>query len=171
MTYAGQATALRAPLYPLTLGQLDLIFGSYSLLMMRIMQVVVAILTAWVCAQTAAQLWGKNSRWATFGVAIFMPTLLFFTPQILTETFAAFFMSLFLYFLVRPGGQDEWSSLVVRSMRWSFNAATIQYDFCAIRGSFGCFTNAGQREEYRARADSRRSRCRDCVTVDCEKYS
>ena len=49
MAYVGQATALRAPLYPLILGLLDLIFGSYSLLIMRIVQVFVAILTAWVC--------------------------------------------------------------------------------------------------------------------------
>jgi len=35
MAYVGQATALRAPLYPLILGLLDLIFGSYSLLIMR----------------------------------------------------------------------------------------------------------------------------------------
>ncbi len=56
LTYVGQPTALRAPLYPLMLGVLDFVFGSYSLLMMRIVQVVVAILTAWVCAQTAGQL-------------------------------------------------------------------------------------------------------------------
>lgn len=112
MTYVGQATALRGPLYPLMLGFLDVIFGSYSLLVMRIVQVVIAILTAWVCAQAAVQLWSKNSKWATFGMAMFIPTLLFFTPQILTETFAAFFVSLFLYFLVRRDRKDEWHSLV-----------------------------------------------------------
>jgi 4-amino-4-deoxy-L-arabinose transferase-like glycosyltransferase len=94
------------------LGVLDFVFGSYSLLMMRIVQVVVAILTAWVCAQTAGQLWGEDSKWATFGFAMFMPTLLFFTPQILTEIFAAFFVALFLYFLVHPDRKEDWKSLV-----------------------------------------------------------
>ena len=112
MTYVGQATALRAPLYPLMLGFFDVIFCCYSLLMMRIAQVVVAVLTAWVCAQTAVQLWGKNSEWATFGLAMLLPTLLFFTPQILTEIFTAFFVSLFLYLLVRPDWEDEWKSFV-----------------------------------------------------------
>ncbi len=112
LTYVGQATAFRAPLYPMVLGLLDLTFGSYSLLIMRIVQVVVAILTAWVCAQTAAHLWGEDSQWATFGLAMFIPTLLFFTPQILTETFTAFFVSLFVYFLVRTDREDEWKSLV-----------------------------------------------------------
>ena len=120
LTYVGQATALRAPLYPLMLASLDLVFGSWSLLIMRIVQVVAAILTAWVCAQTAVQLWGEDSKWTVFGLAMFMPTLLFFTPQILTETFTALLVSLFLYFLVRVDGEvdqkvdrkEEWKSLV-----------------------------------------------------------
>jgi len=112
MAYVGQATALRAPLYPLILGLLDLIFGSYSLLIMRIVQVFVAILTAWVCGQAAVQLWGEDAKWVTFGLAMCIPTLLFFTPQIQTEIFTAFFVSLFLYFLVRPDREDEWKSIV-----------------------------------------------------------
>ncbi len=112
MTYAGQPTALRAPLYPLILGVMDLVFDSNSLLIMRIIQFVIAILTAWVCAQTAMELWGKDAKWASFGLAIFMPTLLFFTPQILTETFTAFLVSLFLYFLVRADQENSSTSLV-----------------------------------------------------------
>jgi len=112
MTYVGQATALRAPLYPLMLSLLDLIFGSYSLLIMRIVQVVLAILTAWVCGRTAVQLWGEDAKWVTFGFAMCVPTLLFFTPQIQTEIFTAFFVSLFFYFLVRPDREHEWKSLV-----------------------------------------------------------
>ena len=112
MAYVGQATALRAPLYPLILGLLDLIFGSYSLLIMRIVQVFVAILTAWMCGQAAVQLWGEDAKWVTFGLAMCIPTLLFFTPQIQTEIFTALFVSLFLYFLVRPDREDEWKSIV-----------------------------------------------------------
>jgi len=64
MAYVGQATALRAPLYPLILGLLDLIFGSYSLLIMRIVQVFVPILTAWVCGQRQPAL-GRSAKWVT----------------------------------------------------------------------------------------------------------
>jgi 4-amino-4-deoxy-L-arabinose transferase-like glycosyltransferase len=94
------------------LGLLDLIFGSYSLLIMRIVQVYISILTAWVCGQAAAQLWGEDAKWVTFGLAMCIPTLLFFTPQIQTEIFTAFFVSLFLYFLVRPDREDEWKAIV-----------------------------------------------------------
>lgn len=112
LSYFGQATAIRPPLYPLMLGGLNIVFGSYSLLVMRIVQVIAAVVTSWICAQTAVQLWGENSKWATFGFAMFMPTLLFFTPQILTEIFAAFFASLFLYFLVHFDREEDWKSLV-----------------------------------------------------------
>jgi 4-amino-4-deoxy-L-arabinose transferase-like glycosyltransferase len=112
LTYVGQPTALRAPLYPLMLGFLDRFFGSYSLLVMRFVQFIAAVLTAFFCAETAAQLWGRNSKWTTFALTLFMPTLLFFTPQILTETFTACFVSLFLYFLVQARSKESWMPLV-----------------------------------------------------------
>lgn len=100
MAYVGQPTALRAPLYPLLLAALKLGFGGQALLVMRFIQLVVAVLTAWVCSKTAARLWDEAAKWPAFTVAICAPTLLFFTTQIITETFTAFFVSLFVFFLL-----------------------------------------------------------------------
>ncbi len=107
LAYVGQPTALRAPLYPLLLSMLDSIFGPNALLAMRVLQFVVAILTALVCAKTAAILGGKQSQRIAFALALSMPTLLFFTAQILTETFAAFLVSIFFYFLVRTIKEEK----------------------------------------------------------------
>lgn len=101
MAYVGQPTALRAPLYPLLLAALKLALGGQALLTMRFIQLVAAVLTAWVCSKTAMRLWGKAAKWPAFAAAICVPTLLFFTTQIITETFTAFFVSIFVFFLLR----------------------------------------------------------------------
>lgn len=101
MNYLGQPTALRAPLYPLMLAATKLLFGFHFLLVMRLVQVGAAMATAWICGKTAAQLCGGNAWWPAMTVAICAPTLLFFNSQILTESFAAFFVSLFLFFLAK----------------------------------------------------------------------
>ena len=112
MAYVGQPTALRAPLYPLMLAALEAIFASHYLLIMRFIQSLLGVLTAWVCAKTAGQLWNEQAKWLAFAVAICVPTLLFFTTQIITETFAAFFVSLFLYFLVQYSANEKWNALI-----------------------------------------------------------
>lgn len=99
--YVGQPTAFRPPLYPLLLSLLYLTVPANALLVMRSFQFVVAILTALVCAKTAALLCDKHSQRIAFALALSMPTLLFFAAQILTETLAAFVISLFFYFAVR----------------------------------------------------------------------
>jgi len=112
MSYVGQPTALRAPLYPLMLAALESPSVSHYLLIMRLVQFVIAILTAAVCAKTAQQLCGNPAKWLAFAIAICTPTLLFFTTQILTEIFTAFLVSLFLYFLVRYSASQRWTPLI-----------------------------------------------------------
>jgi 4-amino-4-deoxy-L-arabinose transferase-like glycosyltransferase len=112
MAYVGQPTALRAPLYPLMLAALEAIFASHYLLIMRLIQSFLSVLTAWICAKTAGQLWNEEAKWPAFAVAICVPTLLFFATQIITETFAALFVSLFLYFLVQYSVNEEWNALI-----------------------------------------------------------
>ena len=111
MAYVGQPTALRAPLYPLMLAALEAIFASHYLLIMRLIQSLLGVLTAWICAKTAGQLWNEQAKWPVFAVAICLPTLLFFATQIVTETFAAFFVSLLLYFLVQYSANEKWNAL------------------------------------------------------------
>ena len=112
MAYVGQPTALRAPFYPLMLAGLEAIFASHYLLIMRLIQSLLAVLTAWICAKTAGQLWNVQAKWPAFAAAICLPTLLFFTTQIITEIFAAFFVSLFLYFLVQYSANEKWVALI-----------------------------------------------------------
>jgi len=112
MAYVGQPTALRAPLYPLMLAALEAIFASHYLLIVRVVQSLLAVLSAWICAKTARQLWNEQAKWPAFAVAICTPTLLFFTTQITTEIFAAFFVSLFLYFLVQYSANENWNALI-----------------------------------------------------------
>lgn len=112
MAYVGQPTALRAPLYPLLLAALEALFASHYLLVVRLIQSLLAILSAWVCGKTARELWNEQSKWPAFAVAICTPTLLFFTTQIITETFAAFLVFLFLYFLVQYSANEKWNALI-----------------------------------------------------------
>lgn len=101
LTYVGQPTALRPPLYPLILSFFDFSFGSHAFLLMRILQFAVALFTGIVCAEMAGQLWDRHSKPIAFALAFSIPTLLFFTMQILTETLAAFSVCLFLYCSIR----------------------------------------------------------------------
>jgi len=112
MAYVGQPTALRAPLYPLVLAGLEALFASHYLLILRVIQSLLSVLSAWVCAKTARQLWNEQAKWPAFAVAICTPTLLFFTTQITTESFAAFFVILFLYFLVQFSANEKWDALI-----------------------------------------------------------
>ncbi|MGH9575611.1 MAG: hypothetical protein ACRD40_19040 [Candidatus Acidiferrales bacterium] len=99
--YVGQPTALRPPLYPLLLSVLNLTLGANALLAMRMFQFFIAILTALMCAKTVSIIGGKHAQRIAFAIALSMPTLLFFTTQILTEALAAFLVSCFFYFAVR----------------------------------------------------------------------
>jgi 4-amino-4-deoxy-L-arabinose transferase-like glycosyltransferase len=112
MAYVGQPTALRAPLYPLLLAALRFAFGSQSLLVMRFLQFLGAILAAWLCAKTAVLLWNKQSQWPAFAIALCVPTLVFFTSQILTESFTALLVAAFLYYLARYNQNEDSASLV-----------------------------------------------------------
>jgi 4-amino-4-deoxy-L-arabinose transferase-like glycosyltransferase len=112
MAYVGQPTALRAPLYPLLLAGFEALFASHYLLILRLIQSLLSVLSAWVCAKTARLLWNEQAKWPAFAVAMRIPTLLFFTTQITTESFAAFFIRLFLYFLVQFSADEKWNALI-----------------------------------------------------------
>ena len=112
MSYAGQPTALRAPLYPLLLAALRVVFHGQSLLVMRFLQFLAAIFTAWLCGKTAKLIWNELAKWPAFALALCAPTLVFFTSQILTETFTALLVVAFVYFLARYALKEDWGALV-----------------------------------------------------------
>jgi 4-amino-4-deoxy-L-arabinose transferase-like glycosyltransferase len=67
----------------------------------RILQLLAGILTAWICGRIAGEIWGRDAaRWC-FALVLLFPTLIYFTGEILTETFASLMTALFLFFLVR----------------------------------------------------------------------
>jgi len=107
MTYAGQPTALRAPLYPMFLALVEFFFRGHYLLAVRILQLAIGILTALVCSRAAERLWGKKVKELAFALPLSLPTLIFFAPQILTETVAAFFVACFLYFLIQECTEES----------------------------------------------------------------
>ncbi len=145
MSYVGQPTALRAPLYPLLLAGLRIAFGSQSLLAMRFLQFLGAILTAWISAGTAVLLWSKQSKWPAFAIALCVPTLVFFTSQILTESFTALLVTAFLFYLARYNQNEDSRSLVAMGvcsgllllLRFNSLFIPVVAAFAAIRVPFG----------------------------------
>jgi 4-amino-4-deoxy-L-arabinose transferase-like glycosyltransferase len=112
MSYVGQPTALRAPMYPLLLAALRFVFDGQSLFAMRWIQLLAALATAWICGKTAGLLSSKEAQWPAIALALCAPTLVFFTSQILTETFTALLVATFLYFLASYTFQEETAAMV-----------------------------------------------------------
>jgi len=100
-SYVGQPSAFRPPLYPILLDGAHLTFGEHYIFAVRVLQLVAGIGMAWLCAVIAQEIWGVRSRNWCFALALIFPTLVYFTGEILTETFASFMAVLFLLFLVR----------------------------------------------------------------------
>jgi hypothetical protein len=94
------------------LAVLNVTFASHALLAMRIIQLGVAVATALIVARTAVLLWGEDAKWITFAFTLFLPTLLFFTPQILTETFTACGVATFVYYLVKEYLEPGWTPVL-----------------------------------------------------------
>jgi 4-amino-4-deoxy-L-arabinose transferase-like glycosyltransferase len=101
LTYYGQPSAFRPPAYPILLATCHYLFGANYLGAIRLLQFIAGLATAWMCARTAEELWGPRVFRKCFVLTLFFPTLLYFTGEILTETFAAFLASCFFYLLVR----------------------------------------------------------------------
>jgi 4-amino-4-deoxy-L-arabinose transferase-like glycosyltransferase len=128
LTYSGQPTAFRAPLYPILLAAAHWIFGAHYLFFIRLLQFAAGIAAAYICSKAARQIWGKSAGRIAFAVALCFPTLVFFTSEILTEEIVAFLTALFLYFLVRehfPANHSEVGMGISSglSMLFRFNAA------------------------------------------------
>ena len=100
-SYYGEPSAFRPPLYPLLLAGIQLLVGSKYLIVVRILQFLAGCVTAWICARVAKTLAGSDAARLCFLLVLFFPTLLYFTGEVLTETFAALLTSLFWCFLVR----------------------------------------------------------------------
>jgi 4-amino-4-deoxy-L-arabinose transferase-like glycosyltransferase len=100
-SYVGQPSAFRPPIYPLILAGAHFAIGKNYLFGIRVLQLLAGIFTAWICARIACEIWGRDAASWCFALVLLFPTLVYFTGEILTETFASLLTALFLFFLVR----------------------------------------------------------------------
>jgi len=98
--YAGQPSAFRPPGYPLLLAGSQLLFGSQYITAIRYLQLVIGLLTIFICARISSRISGSEAERLTTIVGLFLPTLIFFTAQLLTECASTFLTALFLWLLV-----------------------------------------------------------------------
>ena len=70
---------------------LHFLVGPYYLLGMRVVQFIAGIVTAWLCALVSRRHWDPQAAFRAFTLVMIFPTLVFFTGEILTESFAALY--------------------------------------------------------------------------------
>jgi hypothetical protein len=123
LSYAGMPTALRPPLYPLFLALGQLIAGEHYRLLIRLTQFVAGVLLAIVSARISKKLGGSAA--ITFAVALAVPTLVFFSAEILSETLAALIVTAFFYVVVRAACPVWVGAVIGVGMLERFNLATL----------------------------------------------
>lgn len=107
LTYAGQPTALRPPLYPLLLAGFHVVFGSHYLVAMRIFQFLAGIAVAFVCSLLGSKLFGRVAGTMVGALALALPTLVFINTELQTEALSAFLIILFWLFLIGEAGEQK----------------------------------------------------------------
>jgi 4-amino-4-deoxy-L-arabinose transferase-like glycosyltransferase len=109
--YAGHPTAYRAPLYPLALAAAIVLAGRHAIEAVRLVQFVLGLLVCYLCACLSGKLFGPDAKKTAFIIALFFPTLVVMTGEILTETSATLASAVFLYLLVRFLDAPSWPIL------------------------------------------------------------
>ena len=99
-SYAGQPTAFRPPLYPLLLAGMMRAFGSHYVLAMRVLQFVAGLLTAYLCWRLGRRMFSREAARGALVFTLFLPTLVYFSGEMLTECLAALATAIFLHYLL-----------------------------------------------------------------------
>lgn len=137
--YAGLPSAIRPPGYPLLLAAFLALFGAKYLLAIRTLQFALGILTIGFCTAAARRVFGLPAARMTLLAALFIPTLIFTTAQVLTECLAAALTASFLYFLAVQCEKSDIPS--ARGLGWAaglaslvrFNSAALPFfALCAV---------------------------------------
>jgi 4-amino-4-deoxy-L-arabinose transferase-like glycosyltransferase len=110
--YAGYPTAYRAPAYPLLLAGIIRVFGNRALAVVRGLQFLMGLAIAELCARAGGILWGKRAARATLVIALFFPTLVIMTGEVLTETTATLCSAIFLFLLALFFQRPRWGVLL-----------------------------------------------------------
>ena len=138
LSYAGMPTALRPPLYPLFLAFGQFVAGANYRVFARAIQFFAGILLAFACAKAARKLGGSAA--VAFAIALAAPTLVFFSAEILSETFAALIAAAFLCAMVAEANPVWIGALIGIGMLERFNLAALAvaylvYEFAAKKPS------------------------------------
>jgi hypothetical protein len=96
-SFGGVPSALRPPLYPLIVAFFLRMAGPHWIIALRLFQATLSLATAWLCGALAEKWFGPRAQSVALVIALFLPTLLYFVPEILTETCAAFLVISILY--------------------------------------------------------------------------
>jgi hypothetical protein len=123
MSYAGEPTALRPPLYPLFLAVGKLTVGKDYRIAVRVTQLLAGIVMAIVCGRVSGYLGGSAS--IAFAAVLATPTLMFFSAELLTETLAAVIVAVF-FLLAAKDSNPAWVGVVIGlGMLERFNLAAL----------------------------------------------
>ncbi len=100
-TYASIPTAFRPPLLPLFLAMLMIFFGAKWVLALRWIQLLLGLGTVYFIYGLSLRMFGEEASKAALLIALFFPTLIYSTSEVLTECASAFLVAAFLLILVR----------------------------------------------------------------------
>lgn len=107
-TYAHVPSAWRTPGYPLVIAGLMEVFGDHFPIAVRCFQLLASLAIAYFCMRAARLLFDERAGKVALLVAFYLPTLLYFSGEFLSELFAAFFVALFLWMLAEDIVYPRW---------------------------------------------------------------
>jgi len=140
MTYSSMPTALRAPLYPYFLALVQFVFGHYYRFVARVIQFFAGISVGLVCARASVKLGGLGS--VALATALALPTLIFFSAELLTETFATLLVATFLLFVLERRNPSTIGAIIGFAMITRFNLAALAVVYVAYQVSVNKLTLA-----------------------------
>jgi len=109
-TYARVPSAWRTPGYPLVIAGAMELFGTHFVIALRCLQVSLAVLAAYLCMRAARIFFGEMASQVTLLVALFLPTLAYFSGEILSESLTASLMAVFLWIFAEDSAAPRWTS-------------------------------------------------------------
>jgi 4-amino-4-deoxy-L-arabinose transferase-like glycosyltransferase len=107
LTYEGQPTALRPPLYPLLLAASHLVFGAKYYLATRLIQFLLGFALAYLSLLLTARLFGMGAAPLGAAIALAFPTLSLTIIELQTELLTSLLVALFLCLSIATADQVE----------------------------------------------------------------
>jgi hypothetical protein len=97
----------------LLLAGLIKIFGRSALSAMRVVQLCVGVATAWLCARISSRIFDNEKGRAALVTALFLPTMLIFPTELMTECLATFLVTVFFDCILQNPALPRRSTTVV----------------------------------------------------------